>query len=152
MNRNDQAHARETVVPRATTGSLPRDNSTIASRMTSAREPGTSHRRLNERPLRLLCAKRARCESPCNSDAFPTSFGTGAGVPRSAAGPTPHLLDAECGIRTPEGSPARFDGALRTKCSPECYAAHGCCHQSTSCGMRAGALMVFWRSRRWARG
>ena len=50
------------------------------------------------------------------------------------------------------GGPAHFDGASHVKRNPERYAVHGCYHQLTSCGMCAGALKVFWKSRRWAIG
>ena len=75
-----------------------------------------------------LCAD---CATSCNSDAFPTGFGTRASAPLSAASsPTSSssmlILASEAG----SGGPAHVDGAQRVKRESKRFAMHHCDHRS----------------------
>ena len=94
--------------------------------------PGKDARRKAENPRCKRQASsapnvRADCADSCNSDAFPTDFGTRASVPLFAAGSPTSAFSADPGVG---GSPAYDDGAQRVKREPKRHTMRRCYHQS----------------------
>ena len=113
--------------------------------------PGKDARRKAENPRCKRQASsapnvRADCADSCNSDAFPTGFGTRASVPLSAASsPTTAssmpILASEAAQHTTTAHSASSGNPNATPCAVA----------TTNRGMSAGAVMAFWTSWRCVR-